>query len=1202
MADPSSPHELAPLDGKPPPSERYVESEINLSLLDPPRWGWTAGGGIVDVLTPHEVSSSALCYLTVMNYNAYTCLRQRARRRSTKKRYLTLKRKRDAAALSDAAAGGSAVAALPHVAMNGEGPSPKATGGDQLIQPTVGLKKPPPVSVKATEPPKPFRFSAWNSNARILDIFTYHRGREGVEIRDEQSGDLMCDMEPTDSNFGLDEPKMVAQVTIQFPLEDHTDDQNARYYRDSIAWDLSDVETPTPMAFASNLALEVGLSYRQTVELAESIQSQLQSFVRDNCAYNPAVVLKDMYGNPREAPPRRAFALYGEATGPEPPGTRLQSSWARPRASVRLSTVPKPALRTSVVEKKAPSQKAPAKSRQETSATLVAAPKAKPNYRGEVQQRLRAESSRRIQLVVVPGKLVGEITMAQGLTCHLCLEQREKCGIFPCHDPYHAMCEAHLSSCHGLSLQSDPVPPLLDHCPICSLTCACKVCAKRLDAVAKEFRETGDQQDAGSVGEIVFENLFDYAATLEVAPEGDKKVDRRRQKRSFSQIRSVKKVAPSEFPREVCEGVEVEPGTEVDYRTIFSAAGAAIIPLANEDNAPSARDSADGPAQVVEDGSIDYCMACRKFGDLLCCDFCPRAFHADCIKSLARIDQSDAPWQCPRCASEKEGLADEKLTGGNSLPLICNAFNDFAEKMNHYEIGRLAILSIIHEMVLKLLDYDFGYVFSQPVDPKQVPEYPKIVKKPMDLGTIAKQLVNGTYKSRFKGKLSLDEVVAAVLCDIELVWHNCFLFNLAGSSIYRMAEVQSRAARRMQEKSFDAVLTAEVKKSVASFKNACAHDRSRATNRSVARPPSLSRRKITVPKKGQSRRRKPVAVLDPDTGRIVKIYTAVSSCIEAARFLLKLGHPCEWDTDHLDLLQRMKRIVVEGSKNPKLLMFGYRWVNLENLRAGQVAFPDGPTSVPTMVNAPPVSANSDDHTAPTAPAPEKTFNMIEVVEGEKTFIYSSLDEALTHPTLTVSREEAEQHLNMALPPTGDYIAYAGLMWRRLLSEEDARESITLAPALTTSSSSTDDAREMRVTMDFYKEDLIAAKKLQEFETLGAAYEDWLLALDSSPSALDESRSVDVFQTFYLDGERNVDGQAWKTTSANGKKPENILKTSNDGNVAQQRTNGLTHASETARSCSANSENNQGHLVSASNGRKNSSTEESPSAAQTPAVS
>jgi hypothetical protein len=33
----------------------YAEAMLNLTLLDPPRFGWTALGGVADVLPPHEV-------------------------------------------------------------------------------------------------------------------------------------------------------------------------------------------------------------------------------------------------------------------------------------------------------------------------------------------------------------------------------------------------------------------------------------------------------------------------------------------------------------------------------------------------------------------------------------------------------------------------------------------------------------------------------------------------------------------------------------------------------------------------------------------------------------------------------------------------------------------------------------------------------------------------------------------------------------------------------------------------------------------------------------------------------------------------------------------------------------------------------------------------------------------------------------------
>lgn len=45
--------------GAAPQQEEDVDGEtvINLALLDPPRFGWSAIGGVVDVLPPHEVST-----------------------------------------------------------------------------------------------------------------------------------------------------------------------------------------------------------------------------------------------------------------------------------------------------------------------------------------------------------------------------------------------------------------------------------------------------------------------------------------------------------------------------------------------------------------------------------------------------------------------------------------------------------------------------------------------------------------------------------------------------------------------------------------------------------------------------------------------------------------------------------------------------------------------------------------------------------------------------------------------------------------------------------------------------------------------------------------------------------------------------------------------------------------------------------------
>ena len=49
---------LTPLSRHPPASgenDTFAEIVMNTALYDPPRWGWTAVGGIADVLSPHEV-------------------------------------------------------------------------------------------------------------------------------------------------------------------------------------------------------------------------------------------------------------------------------------------------------------------------------------------------------------------------------------------------------------------------------------------------------------------------------------------------------------------------------------------------------------------------------------------------------------------------------------------------------------------------------------------------------------------------------------------------------------------------------------------------------------------------------------------------------------------------------------------------------------------------------------------------------------------------------------------------------------------------------------------------------------------------------------------------------------------------------------------------------------------------------------------
>jgi hypothetical protein len=73
--------------------------------------------------------------------------------------------------------------------------------------------------------------------------------------------------------------------------------------------------------------------------------------------------------------------------------------------------------------------------------------------------------------------------------------------------------------------------------------------------------------------------------------------------------------------------------------------------------------------------------------------------------------------------------------------------------------------------------------FAEPVDWRglELWNYPKIIKKMMDLGTIKRKLERGSYKSH--------EECAE---DIRLVWSNCMLYNEEDSDFWHLAKVFSK--------------------------------------------------------------------------------------------------------------------------------------------------------------------------------------------------------------------------------------------------------------------------------------------------------------------------------------------------------------------------------------------------------------------------
>ena len=68
-------------------------------------------------------------------------------------------------------------------------------------------------------------------------------------------------------------------------------------------------------------------------------------------------------------------------------------------------------------------------------------------------------------------------------------------------------------------------------------------------------------------------------------------------------------------------------------------------------------------------------------------------------------------------------------------------------------------------------------------------DYPKIVQRPMDFSTLKTNLMNGMFGT-----------YEEFLADLQLIWDNCKLYNMAGSEIYKMAERQEKLTRRELQK------------------------------------------------------------------------------------------------------------------------------------------------------------------------------------------------------------------------------------------------------------------------------------------------------------------------------------------------------------------------------------------------------------------
>jgi hypothetical protein len=84
-----------------------------------------------------------------------------------------------------------------------------------------------------------------------------------------------------------------------------------------------------------------------------------------------------------------------------------------------------------------------------------------------------------------------------------------------------------------------------------------------------------------------------------------------------------------------------------------------------EESSAMNSDASTEESGAESDANDDFCWKCKKSGDLLCCDTCPKSYHLACL-GIKRIPRGE--YSCPRCHSKKHQavLSDSESSGADS--------------------------------------------------------------------------------------------------------------------------------------------------------------------------------------------------------------------------------------------------------------------------------------------------------------------------------------------------------------------------------------------------------------------------------------------------------------------------------------------------------------------------------------------------------
>ncbi|XP_026055242.1 protein kinase C binding protein 1, like isoform X4 [Carassius auratus] len=158
-----------------------------------------------------------------------------------------------------------------------------------------------------------------------------------------------------------------------------------------------------------------------------------------------------------------------------------------------------------------------------------------------------------------------------------------------------------------------------------------------------------------------------------------------------------------------------------------------------------------------QDGRNDfYCWVCHREGQVLCCELCPRVYHAKCLKLAA---EPEGDWFCPEC--EKITVAECIETQSKAMTML-----------------NLEQLSYLLKFALQKMKQPGTEPFQKPVSLEQHPDYAEYIFHPMDLSTLEKNIKKKMYGC-----------TEAFLADMKWILHNCIIYNGGNHKLTATAKV-----------------------------------------------------------------------------------------------------------------------------------------------------------------------------------------------------------------------------------------------------------------------------------------------------------------------------------------------------------------------------------------------------------------------------